>query len=276
MEKWENYSVKNINLRVKSKKVISFVFIIILILNSVCFADARSYSKIVNLKVENDEIIVKHHHDWSEAKDKMRNKMMNINQNPFTSENDYAYLECIEKKTMKQLFKKPTPALTKLYITNNSEHIIGLSNIMLDNPYQLVIFNLEGNLIYKKHIAASEAKLTLREYQAFKKEYQTQYRFLKSLDRITVKSKNIYIDFDSMNMPFILEEAWNYLIKRVGVSHLSKNFSESITNWIFWYMEPDPEIQAKYKDQKLIAISLLDRKGERFEIPINEQTNNKE
>jgi hypothetical protein len=44
--------------------------------------------------------------------------------------------------------------------------------------------------------------------------------------------------------------------------HLSKNFGESVSNWVYWYKEPDSKIQLKYnKQNQLIGISLLDRKG---------------
>ncbi len=260
----------NYNKKIKAVLVIVYIFIIVSTLSNICFADARAYNKIVNLKVENNELIVVHYHNWSKDSYKKRYDMITTHQNPFTSKNDYAYLECIEKSSGKQIFRKPTPALTIIYISSSSKYIIGLSKIMLHNPYQLVIFDIGGNLLYKKHIAASEAKLTISEFQEFKKKYKEQYAILKSLDSITVKPNVVYIDFLRDNFPIILGDAWHYLIKKETPSHLSENISESITNWVFWYHEPDPEIELKYsKCHQLIAISLLDPKGERFEIPIH-------
>ncbi len=241
----------------------------ILIISIICVADARSYNEIVNLKVENQEIIVKHYHNWSLKTEKKRDAMMTTHQNPFHDENDYAFIECIDKKTGCKLFKKPTPALTYLYISRDSKSIIGLSKIQLDNPYQLVCFDLEGNLITKKHITPEEAKLSLIEYQEFKKRYNIAHDLLTSLDRITIINNQVYIDFLGMNMPLMLGEAWNYLYSKIVDSHLSKNFSESVTNWIYWYNEKDPKIELRYNNAgQLSGVSLLDPKGERFVIPI--------
>ncbi len=72
-----------------------------------------------------------------------------------------------------------------------------------------------------------------------------------------------------MNMPLLLGEAWSYLYSKIVDSHLSKNFSESVTNWVFWYNEENPKIELRYNEKvQLIGVSLLDPKGERFEIPI--------
>lgn len=241
----------------------------ILIVSMTCVADARSYNEIVNFKVENKEIVVNHYHNWSLETKKKRDAMMATHQNPFLGENDYAFIKCIDKKTGKVLFKKPTPALTYLYISNDSKYIIGLSKIQLNNPYQFVCFDLKGNLIEKKHITPMEAKLSLPEYQVFKKKYNTAFELLESLERITIIDNQVYIDFLSMNMPTIIDEAWNYLVNKITASHLSKNFSDSISNWVFWYNGNDPKIELNYNNMRqLIGISLLDPKGERFEIPI--------
>ncbi|MDQ1349802.1 MAG: hypothetical protein QG657_103 [Acidobacteriota bacterium] len=242
---------------------------IILIVSAICVADARSYNEIVNLKVENKEIALKHYHNWSLETKKKRDAMMLNHQNPFLVENDYAFIECIDKKTGRRLFKKPTPALTYLYISSDSKYIIGLSKIQLDNPYQFVCFDLEGNLVAKKHITPEEAKLSLSDYQDFKERYSIAYDLLISLERITRIGNEVYIDFSGMNMPIMLGKAWDYLFSKITLSHLSKNFSDSISNWVFWYNAKDPKIELNYNNKgQLIGVSLLDPKGERFEIPI--------
>lgn len=71
------------------------------------------------------------------------------NANPFTGENDYAFIECLDKKTRKVVFKQPTPALTHLIISPNEQFVVGVSDIKALNPYHLVVFNLKGQLIKK-------------------------------------------------------------------------------------------------------------------------------
>lgn len=254
----------------QKKKIFSYLLklVLILSLSTLSFADRYRYNGKVNLTVENEQIIVRHYHSWSDSKYEKWYKMGTTNEKFSDLDIDYAYIECVEKKSHKILFKKPSPALTKIYVSNDSRYIIGISTIKVINPYQFVVLNRNGDIIYKKHIAASEAKLTLFEYQTFKHRYPSQKKFLEELNRITLFSNSVYIDFLSMGMHDVLGEAWVFLIKKEAPNYLSKNFSESVTNWIFWY-EADPKIELRYNDKiQLIGVSLLDPRGERFEIPI--------
>lgn len=243
---------------------------IIIFLYTDCFADRIAYNKIVDISVESDEIIVNHHHDWSNCTDKNRSKMMASDQNPFSDENNYAYIECIDKKTGNKIFKSPCSALTYIYICKNSHYIIGLSKIKLDNPFQLVIFDRNGNLIKKRHISPREAALTLLEYNEFKKKFQAVDFYLILKDRIIIDSDKVYIDFSNMGSSIESNDAREYLRKKESESHLSRNLSESIMNWIYWYCEENPDLQLKYEDKELLAVSLLDPKGKRFEVLVYE------
>jgi len=71
-----------------------------------------------------------------------------------------------------------------------------------------------------------------------------------------------------MGMPKKLGEAWSYLFKFYYSNHLSKNFSESVTNWVFWYYDESPNLTFEYENDRLISISLLDPKKEKIRIRI--------
>lgn len=255
----------------QKKKLFSFILQItlILLLGITSFADRIRYNKIANLKVENEKVIVRHYHNWSDSKYEKWYKIFPEEKRFSDMDIDYAYIECYEKKTGNILFKKPSPALTKIHISDDSRYIIGISNIKVINPYQFVVYNRGGDIIYKKHIAASEAKLTLPEYKEFGQRYPSQTKFLEELHRITLYSNSFYIDFLSVGMPEILGKAWVFLIKKEAPNYLSKNFGESVTNYVTWYSEVDPKIELRYNNSRqLIGVSLLDPRGERFEIPI--------
>ena len=64
------------------------------------------------------------------------------------------------------------------------------------------------------------------------------------------------------------EDAWSFLSKFHSSNHLSKNFNQSVTNWIFWYFEDEPEIIFEYKNNQLKSVSLLDPKRIRIRIEI--------
>ena len=96
----------------------------------------------------------------------------------FTSNNSYASLVVRNRQTHSQLFRVPTPALTHLWISDDSRFIVGISDIKLWNPVQVVVFNSKGDLVLSKSV-------------------------------------------DSNSFP--------------GVS-------ESVSNWVYWYKEPQPRI----------------------------------
>lgn len=253
-------------------KYVGILICIFLLFYDFLFSDGIAYGDKKSIIVENEHFIVIHYHDWSSDPENKKYKMMITHQNPINKENDYAYILCIQKSSGKIQFKIPSPALTHLFLMKDGEYIIGLSNIKLNNPIQLLILNKKGKVLYKRHIGKYEAVLTLSEFEQFSNKYSIQKRKLKSLNRIEIIENKVFIDITGGAMTNILgEDCFYYLIKKRRLSHLSKNIGESVTNFVFWFMEKDPEIKLKCKGEKLIAISLLDREGERFEIPINEK-----
>ncbi|MCX6580333.1 MAG: hypothetical protein NT166_09115 [Candidatus Aminicenantes bacterium] len=254
------------------KKNIFYLTIILSLTSRVlCFSDEIAYGEKLNLLIENEELTVIHYHDWSKDSYEKRYKMITTHQDPFLNDNDYSYLECRDKKTGRQIFKKPVPALTKIHISNDSNYIIGLSKIKLDNPFQLVIFDKHGNLICKKHIAATESVLTLSEFHDFQKKFPALYKFMMSRKMIVIETDKVYLDYLGCGIQTgITRDTFKFLFSKEAGNHLSEGFSDSVTNHIYWYKEPDPKIKLKYNCQELIAISLLDPKGKRFMIPIKQ------
>lgn len=221
------------------------------------------------MKVESENLVVIHYHNWSDTTRESRYKMISTHQNPFNQENDYAYVMAISKSSNDTIFKSPSPALTELYISDDEQHIVGISNIKLWNPYQLVIYNRSGNLTFMKHIAEAEAKLDLNAYESFKTRYPNQFNMLDSMSRIEKINEHYFIDFLSMDMPSKLGDAWNYLFEYERPNHLSTAFSETTTNYVYWYKDENPGLQMTTIDYAIQKISLLDPKSKRFEVLIN-------
>jgi hypothetical protein len=233
---------------------------------SLIYIDPIGYSEEVQLKVESTNYIIIHYHNWKESTRKSRYKMISTDQNPFTPLNDYAYILCINKTTKDTVFKSPSPALSKILISDDEKFIVGISNIKMWNPYQFVLFNTSGTLIKKKHITPNEAKLSSSHFEKFKIEFPKQHAYLKNNDRIYKKENTFFIDFISMDMPRKLGEAWNFLFKFYSPNHLSKNFSQSTSNWIYWYKENNPKITFEYENENLKYVSILDPKGNKINI----------
>jgi hypothetical protein len=230
-----------------------------LLLTIVCFltfshfaySDRSGYDKTVNISVESENYRMEHYHDWSI---------------------DYAYIECINKNTNVAVFRISSPALTNLYISYDEKYIVGLSNIKLRNPYQLIILTIEGEYIKQRRISYGEAKLNQNELNSFSEKFSEQYIYLEAMNRIYNVGTYYYIDY--LDCQFIDEEAWRYLYPYLTNNHLSDNFSESVTNYVFWFNESNVEIEYIYENNELLGISLLDKGiglyNKRIIITINE------
>lgn len=254
------------------KSSLKFLFCLLFFWNSnLLFADSVPYSDSLTIKIESKNYVVIHFHDWSDFTNKARKKMILSDQNPFNSNNNYSYIQCIDKTTGKEIFKKPCSAFTKLQISEDEKYILGISKIMIDNPFQLALFSIVGNLILKRHITAQESKLTKEKFLEFKSMYPKQFSYLEASNRIFVVDDLNYIDFLSMNMRTLLgNSCWSYLYKYSSLNHYSCTVAESVTNWVHWYNNADPMIKFIYTNTELGSISLLDINNKRFEIKIKE------
>lgn len=230
-------------------------------------ADRSPYSDTVRIVAESQNLRVIHFHDWTESTSEARDKVMRTDQDPFTTSNTYSYLECIEISSGRVLFRRPCPALQAIEISKDERFIVGISNIKYQNPYQLVVFSANGDLLKKRHVASSEARLTSDQLEHLAGAYPIQFAKLKEQHRVYASGDNYFIDFDVVEST---EKAWDYLIAYMADNHLSENFAESVTNSITWYYESKPGMVLNYSGNELVSISLLDPERQRFVIQMNE------
>jgi len=250
------------------KPVTNILLLAFLTISVVAKADSFAYNGKVLITEESENFIVKHYHNWTgETKDELY-EMISTDQNPFTEKNNYGYIELLDKKTGKSIFKKPSTALTQIIISNNEKHIIGISNIMVWNPFQLVIYDTNGKLIKKRNFSSEESKLTSSEYDEFSTKFPKQCGDL--VEYTYFKNGFVYIDFLRMNMPTKLGNAWDFLMDYRASNHLTPNISETTTNFVFWFSEKKPEIILDYNNERLISISINDPENKQFKIPIRE------
>ncbi|MDR1857836.1 MAG: hypothetical protein LBQ69_00040 [Treponema sp.] len=249
-----------------------YIFLFALLLCSFpVFADRAAYSQKRSITIESENYTVTHVHDWSDATRGERMKMyFSENQDIFTDQNTYAYIECISKSTNRVIFRIPSPALTHLFIAPDEKYIAGISNIMLYNPYQLVILDMDGTIIKKRHFSSVEAKMTDDDFIIFKERFSKTFAILQLRKQIYYREPFYFLDCFYLGMPNIDSEAYRYLARFRGTNHLSGNISESITNFVFWFNEAVPGLRFHYQENRLFSISINDRKNQRIEIPIEE------
>jgi hypothetical protein len=126
----------------------------VLFAGAVVLADAIGYAKVVDLREETASVIAEHHHDWTRATEAARFKMITGTRDPFTAENTYSYLRLVDKASGREIFRAPVPALSQLWISPDSRFVVGLSNIKLWNPYQLVVFTRAGRRVLEKNFTS--------------------------------------------------------------------------------------------------------------------------
>jgi len=229
-------------------KKILLLLLCFLTVSPFVFSDRARYNKTARIILESKNYVITHYHDWSE---------------------NYAYIECVQKNTHGAVFNVPSPALTNLFVSEDEKYIVGLSKIKAGNPYQVIIVNIKGEYVLRRHISRCEAKLNQSTFKNFIEEYSEQHVLLESLNRIYNVGTYYFVDFLDCYQS-IGEDAWNYLRAYLSENHLSSNIHESVTNYIFWFNEPNAGLEYIYKNNELSGISLLDTKNRKIIITINE------
>jgi hypothetical protein len=135
------------------------------------WADMVGYSGIVDLSAEVGTLRAEHHHDWGGASQNARWKMISSTKDPFTPDNDYSYLRLRDTATGTEFFRRPVPALTYIWISPDLKYVVGLSHVMLWNPYQLVVFSKAGDrLLERNMVGAPGAKRSVTNWVYWYKE----------------------------------------------------------------------------------------------------------
>lgn len=162
------------------------------------WSDFSGYAEIKKIEFETSDIRVVHWHDWSTQKNRdARWKMISTDKNPFSESNTYAYIQVFDKKSGNQLFKSPVPALTVIWASPDSNYIVGISNIKVWNPYQLVVFNKNGELLYK-------AAIDTKSYPDASESVTNWIRWYKEpVPKISLKST-----FDSIEVSIESNKVW--------------------------------------------------------------------
>ncbi|MEO9954461.1 hypothetical protein [Nonlabens sp.] len=246
----------------------NIILLVFLASSLIAKADPFAYNGKVLITTESKNFIANHYHNWTSDTKVELYEMISTDQNPFDENNNYGYIELIEKKTGKVIFKKPSTALTKITISENEKHIVGISNIIVWNPYQLVVYDINGILVKKRNFSSEESKLTLTQYDEFSIEFPKECEDLT--DFTYFKDGFVYIDFLRKNMPKKLGKAWGYLYDYIAPNHLTPNIWETTTNYVYWFSEENPEINLNYNNENLISIEINDPENKQIKIDIRE------
>lgn len=203
------------------------------------FADALSYSGVVRVWAESDTSIALHFHDWSSR------PQINDPEKPdaaFSMANRSAYVELWSKTNGTRLWHVPSPAFSYLWVSPDGKYIVGMSDIKLRNPYQLVVCDNAGAIRLRKHIAPEKAAFTTSELATFWARFPVAKRHLSG--RVEAINELLYVDFLVFGIPNLLPEgAWEALYQKTVPNPEFPDVGESVSNYVYWFSDtPDPRI----------------------------------
>jgi hypothetical protein len=227
-------------------------------------ADSIAYSGTHEVKVTKDTLTFRHVHNWSSPKVDELYSDLTHHERFFSAANDFAFVELRDGNRV--LFRSPSPALTHLWISTDSQFFVGLSNVMLYNPYQLVVWKRDGRVAHCEHVSAEVAKVSAEQRREFAKRFPSAEKFLSG--RYFTHNESTYLDYSLLGVPNeIGDAAWNYLYPFRVRHPYSDDFSESVTNSVFWFDDKDPELNL-FQEGARLTLSLRSRTGKRVFVPI--------
>lgn len=234
-------------------------------------ADYAAYSGKHEVSASTATLKVRHAHDWDWQKLDPIFKNLKDHDKIFSdAANPCAHLEA-KDDAGRVLFRTACPALTHLWISPDSQHIIGLSNVMLRNPYQLVIWRRDGTLLHREHIEPQVSKLTAAQKQDFARLHPEANALLADHFFSLAGDAAVYVDFLIMGMPgFISPQAWDFLKNQMVAHPYSADFNSTVTNHVYWFDEarPEPVLTLDPATAKPVTLTLRSPKGDRFTIPL--------
>lgn len=216
----------------------NFVFIALVLFSNLSIADGASHGGRHEIAIDGCCGSLRHVHNWNNEENRKLFFDFHNHEKFFSKLNSFSYVEYIDR-TGKVLFHYPSPAYTKLW-SYHDQIFVGMSDIKLYNPYQLVVWKRDGTILYKNHFSETVAELSAEKLLEFEKKHPEAYKFMGNFF-FDYKGKT-YCDFTYLGIPNqIGKEAWRFLYD-ISKPHPFVSSSESTSNLVMWIGDREPEI----------------------------------
>lgn len=243
-----------------------FLSLVLLLAPIASHADFNGYGGTHEVTVVQGTLTFRHVHNWDARKVDELFSDLTHHERFFSAANDFSFVELRDGNAL--LFRSPSPALTYLWISPDAQFFVGLSGVKLRNPYQLVVWQRDGTVVHREHISAEVAQLSPEQRREFARRYPKAEQFLSA--RYFVHGNSTYLDYSLLGVPNnIGAAAWDYLYSFRVRHPYSDDFGESVTNWVEWFDEKQPEVAISRSGPE-VTLSLRSPKGKRMTIPIKE------
>ena len=195
----------------------------------VAMADYAPYRGSSEIEASEGGFIVRHSHDWTAPP---RWDIFDNPDSPFSDSNKAAFVELWSKEPERRLWRSPSPALSKVWISPDGAYIVGLSEIAWSNPYQLVVYSSTGELMKASHVAVLAARFSKEELEAFLQQNPDLRDHIE--DFTTEIDGDSYVDFSFVD-PDRFSEARRELYRRKTRNPFYPGATASVSNWVWWY-----------------------------------------
>lgn len=176
----------------------NLIFLLILAITTVCFADRVRYNGKVDIYDTSGEYIAHHFHSWIPGK-------------------DYGKVELIKNGEI--LFFKETGAFTYVKLFVKQQMIVLLSKIKVNNPYQIEIIDFNCNVLFKKSIAPDSFK-RFRDYGISESVTNYTFWYNDTFPKVMLIDSNNHkeIKVKTPNDSFVSFDIIQHNLKKKGVA----------------------------------------------------------
>lgn len=234
------------------------VFLIGISLKAICFGIPSNSVKVI--EADSFGIKLLHYHHIS-AKFRYQQSLEDLyGSNALFNDslNTESWISATNKETGEVIFKVACSTYSDILVVANGKYFVGLSN-MKQSRYGIVVFNLKGEVIFKKTIFPFEISIQDDELRQYAKLYPCE--FLKLIDSNEVsKSKNKW--YASLgSFPIINDSTSSFYLDSLNLSGHRLFQNQGITTGRFnnWFKrDGETQVRALEFDNELTEIQVLD------------------
>jgi len=235
----------------------------------ISFNSVYAYSKIDTLMVETEKYKLIHTYDWSYNTIHTRyEKMQDATAKLIDTNFSLTTFILINKKTNDTVFKKSSPPFTFLTFDKSGEYIICLSSIDFLNSNHIVVYNIDGDLLFNKHIDNLMLKLDKQQLLDFKKKYSNLYNSVKKMKVIYKIKSYWYIDISFFFSKVDIDKNTEIskLLKENFTDNPLTSVSRSTNGTLYFYERKDPFVKLKIVNGEFKWIKLRGVNGESYKV----------
>ena len=236
-------------------------------------ADRVLYQETQTLRAEAPGLLVSHWHDWSGIWTPDGKMSLHFTPDtPFGVAETVSVLE-FSSKPDQPARRVSSPPLTDLSISADGRYVIGLSSIKVGNVAQLAVWSSSAELLAWRTITSRLYCLDQAEMERLRAHSPDDFStLLRWRDQSGVpvgwrEGDRIYLQ-RSPFWPSLTDSLRTRLSEHACPNPASAAISESVTNWVNWYADDDPQPSVLERDGQPIALRLRDRSGEMIEIDL--------